>query len=121
MAESIALKKRLIGKEDVDFDISGNGETEYFQTPSGESKKISKINASHIPLTKQTKKSIGEDNVDAALLMLKEEIDGFETFDALTQDVVVNFLSTDDNDAVLSKIKQQKTNLNQFAFHKLLD
>ena len=43
------VKKRLLGVEDVNWDSSGQGETENFTGADGSIKVLRKINESHIP------------------------------------------------------------------------
>lgn len=113
MAESINLKKRLIGKEDINFDIAGTGETEKFFTSDGGQKVLTKINASHFPLTRSSREKLNATNVDEALNLISDKVDNFEANDALTEDVTVSFLPEDDNiETIQNKINQQKKNLN---------
>lgn len=112
MAESINLKKRLIGKEDINFDIAGTGETEKFFTSDGGQKVLTKINASHFPLTRSSREKLNATNVDEALNLISDKVDNFEANDALTEDVTVSFLPEDDIETIQNKINQQKKNLN---------
>lgn len=112
MAESISLKKRLIGKEDINFDIAGTGETENFFTSDGGQKVLTKINASHFPLTRSSREKLNATNVDEALNLISDKVDNFEANDALTEDVTVSFLPEDDIETIQNKINQQKKNLN---------
>jgi hypothetical protein len=112
MAETINLKKRLIGKEDIDFDITGTGEQENFFTSDGGAKQLSKLNASHIPLLQETRSKVNATNVDDALIQLSEKVDDFEASDVLSEDLTVSFLSEDDIETIQLKIGQQKKNLN---------
>jgi hypothetical protein len=112
MAETINLKKRLIGREDINFDITGTNETENFFTADGGQKKVSKINASHFPLTRNAREKLNATNVDEALVLLSEKVDDFEAADVLTEDITINFLSEDDIETIQNKINQQKKNLN---------
>lgn len=112
MAESISLKKRLIGKEDINFDIAGTGETENFFTSDGGQKVLTKINASHFPLTRASREKLNATNVDEALNLISDKVDNFEANDALTEDVTVSFLPEDDIETIQNKINQQKKNLN---------
>jgi hypothetical protein len=112
MAESISLKKRLIGKEDINFDIAGTGETENFFTSDGGQKVLTKINASHFPLTRSSREKLNATNVDEALNLISDKVDNFEANDALTEDVTVSFLQEDDIETIQNKINQQKKNLN---------
>ena len=107
MAESINLKKRLIGKEDINFDIAGTGETENFITSDGDVKTLTKINASHCPLTRESREKLNATNVDEALNLISDKVDNFEANDALTEDVTVSFLPEDDIETIQNKINQQ--------------
>ena len=115
MAESINLKKRLVGKEDIDFDITGTNETYSFFTSDGGQKKLSKINASHFPLTREAREKLNAVNVDEALQVLSDKVENFETSDALSENVTVNFMPEDDAETIQNKINQQKKNLNGFT------
>lgn len=115
MAESINLKKRLVGKEDIDFDITGTNETYNFFTADGGQKKLSKINASHFPLTREAREKLNSVNVDEALQVLSDKIENFKASDALSENVTVNFLPEDDAETIQNKINQQKKNLNGFT------
>jgi hypothetical protein len=112
MAETINLKKRLIGKEDIDFDITGTNEQENFFTADGGAKQLSKLNASHIPLLQETRSKVNAVNVDDALAKISEKIDNFEASDVLGEDLTINFLPEDDTETIQLKINQQKKNLN---------
>lgn len=112
MAEKIDLKKRLIGREDINFDFTGTNETASFTAPDGTQKEVTKINASHIPLTKETAARFSAKNVEDAFFSIQSQIDDFEAVDVLTEDITVNFDAADDDVAVQGKIDQQKKNLN---------
>lgn len=112
MAETINLKKRLIGKEDINFDITGTNEQENFFTADGGQKKLSKINASHFPLTRDAREKLNATNVDEALVLLSDKVDDFEAADVLTEDITINFLPEDNAETIQNKINQQKKNLN---------
>lgn len=111
MAEQITLKKRLIGKEDINFDITGTGEQEYFFTADGGKKNVSKINASHLPLTTDTRSEVNAVNVDEALSQLNRKVEGFSASDALGEDLEIIFENEDDFETIQNKINQQKKNL----------
>jgi hypothetical protein len=115
MAETINLKKRLIGREDINFDISGTNETEYFFTADGSRKPLSKINASHFPLTVESRKKLNATNVEEALNVLSDKTDNFKTADVMSEDVTINFLPEDDAETIQNKINQQKKNLNGYT------
>lgn len=112
MAQTINLKKRLIGKEDINFDITGTGEVENIFTSDGNRKTLSKLNASHVPLLQGTRNKVNAVNVDDALNKLSDKIDNFEAQDVLTDDLVIEFLPEDDTETIQNTINQQKKNLN---------
>jgi hypothetical protein len=112
MAQTINLKKRLIGKEDINFDITGTGEVENIFTSDGNRKTLSKLNASHVPLLQATRNKVNAVNVDDALNKLSDKIDNFEAQDVLTDDLVIEFLPEDDTETIQNTINQQKKNLN---------
>lgn len=125
MAESINLRKRLIGKEDIDFDTTGEGVKSPFFTASGERKELAKINASHFPLTSETREKLNASNVDKALSVLSDKVDNFEATDVLTDDLTVTFSAEDDAETIQNTIDLQKKNLNghtlTFVFPDSLD
>ena len=112
MADVVNITKRLIGKEDINFDNAGTNATANFVTPSGETKTLTKVNASHIPLTSGTQNKTGAANVDAALSEISTRIDGFRTLDIMTADTTISFTATDSAETIQSIINQQKKNLN---------
>ena len=77
MADVIKINKRLIGKEDINFDITGTGEVDSFFTPNGEKKNLTKLNASHFPLTADAREKTAASNIDGALINLAEKINNF--------------------------------------------
>lgn len=115
MAEVITLKKRLLGKEDINFDIIGNGETENFFSPEGEQYKITKLNASHIPLTAKTRENTASGNVDLALSNLADKINNFVASDVLTENLTIIFEAEDTAETIQDKINIQKKNLNGYT------
>lgn len=116
MADTIYLKKRLIGKEDINFDTNGTGETANFMTPDGEEKMLTKINASHFPLTAATKDKLNASNVDEALQSLYDkQPSGPMTPDGLFEDTVVEIVSGDNAETIQGKIDAQKKNLNGYT------
>jgi hypothetical protein len=115
LAEVITLKKRLLGKEDINFDIIGNGETENFFSPEGEQYKITKLNASHIPLTAKTRENTASGNVDLALSNLADKINNFVASDVLTENLTIIFEAEDSAETIQDKINIQKKNLNGYT------
>jgi hypothetical protein len=115
LAEVITLKKRLLGKEDINFDIIGNGETENFFSPEGEQYKITKLNASHIPLTAHTREKTASGNVDLALSNFADKINNFVASDVLTENLTIIFEAEDSAETIQDKINIQKKNLNGYT------
>lgn len=72
-------KKRLIGAEDINFDTTGNGDRADFEDALGNIKTLHKINASHIPLTANTRSQIGVENADAALRKLSDKVNSMSS------------------------------------------
>jgi hypothetical protein len=108
----INLKKRLILDADINFDSAGEGEIVTFSDSDGKSYSARKINASHIPLTKNTRQKIAAKNVDDALFLMAEKLDNSVAGDILEEDVEIEFKATDDVETIQNKINQQKKNLN---------
>ena len=69
------LEMRLLGKEDINFDTDGtNAQTEFVDL-NGDSHTITKLNASHIPLTQAARVVVvGAENVNSAIQVLHEDI-----------------------------------------------
>lgn len=112
MAEQINLKKRLILKEDINFDVTGNGEKETFFTESGTPITGQKINASHIPLTAKGREKTNSVSVDEALQNVADKIDNFTAADVLAEDTEIIFSTSDNAETIQNKINMQKKNLN---------
>lgn len=115
MEETIYLTKRLIGKEDITFDVNGTNETDNFTTSDGVTKTLTKINASHFPLTQAARGKLKEQNVDSALVSLSNKIENFKVPDVLHDNVVVEFSANDDIDTIQWKINEQIRNLNGYT------
>ena len=112
MAETINLRKRLIGVEDINFDITGTNEKETFFTSVGGQQELSKINASHFPLTRNTREKLNATNVDEALVLLSDKVDDFEVGNVLEEDTTISFDADADAETIQNIINQQKKNLN---------
>ena len=112
---TIYLKKRLIGKEDINFDATGLNEHDIFITSDGSQKKVTKINATHLPLTKEARDKLNAVNVENALELIADKIKDSEAGDVLTENITVEFLSEDTAETIQLKINQQKKNLNGYT------
>lgn len=106
------IKKRLILKEDINFDYAGTNETESFFGPDGKNYQGTKFNASHLPLTKDGREKLASANVDQALIFLADKVDEFSAGDALAEDIEIEINAEDTPDVIQDKINQQKKNLN---------
>jgi hypothetical protein len=106
------IKKRLILKEDINFDYAGTNETESFFGSDGKNYQGTKFNASHLPLTKEGREKLASANVDQALVFLAGKVDDFSAGDALAEDIEVEINAEDTPDVIQDKINQQKKNLN---------
>lgn len=115
MGNEINLTKRLIGKEDINFDFYGEGEVASYILPDGSEQTVRKINASHVPLKKETREKVHAENVDEALSSLSNLLNASPELNVLDKNTTVEF-STEDTVAVMqNKIDQQKKNLNGFT------
>lgn len=56
------INKRLLGVEDVNWDETGNGETDYFIASDGTQKPVHKVNESHIPVSAEIRECFPEAN-----------------------------------------------------------
>jgi hypothetical protein len=81
------IKKSRLGYEDVNFDITGTGETTQVPTSDGKSRTVHKINSSHVPVTTAVR---GESSTNAVNVSdcLSEVYDKLKTF--VTKDTVID-------------------------------
>lgn len=105
------IQKRLIGKEDIAWDLTGTNEQDDYSL-GADSLTVSKINASNMPLTAETREKLSAGNVDTALKNMHKKINSFAAADAMTEDVVVEFSAQDTQEVIQQKINLQKKNLN---------
>ena len=69
------IETRLFGKEDIDFDTEGTGAQTEYTDLDGNSHPVTKLNASHLPLTQSARVAAeGATNVDDAVNTLSKEI-----------------------------------------------
>ena len=69
------FENRLLGKEDIDFDSAGTNEQTEFTDLNGDTHSLSKLNASHLPITQSARIATeGATNVDDAVKTLSKEI-----------------------------------------------
>lgn len=69
------IQTRLFGKEDIDFDTEGTGAQTQYTDLDGETHPVTKLNASHIPITHSARIATeGATNVDDAVKELSKEI-----------------------------------------------
>jgi hypothetical protein len=106
------ITKRLIGKEDIAFDVAGNNSSDEYTLPDGGSQSVKRLNASDIPLTKEVRtRFYGAVSVEEALGKAKDELDNFKAFDVLTEDITITFAVEDSVQDIQNKINAQKKNL----------
>lgn len=113
MSETIT--KRLIGQEDVNWDVNGSGEQADFPTSDGGTKTLHKINAGHIPLKSATQEKTGHADVDSALDYLKDAVDSLAGQDMMQENTIVDFTINDSILDIETKIRQSKKNLGGFT------
>lgn len=110
------LTKRLIGKEDIAFDVSGINAQDSYVLPDGRTQKVTKINAKNIPLTQDTRNKLnGATNLEEAIIAVKNKQDSFVAEDIMTANTTVTFSASDTIANINNKIKQQKLNLGGFT------
>lgn len=99
------VKKRLAGKQDINWDTSGTGEKANFTGSDGLEKELDKVNASHVPLLSATRPLLnGATEVDGALSYLGGELHRMnENFSVLAEDTLVIF----DTEATISEIQTE--------------
>ena len=111
--DNIAVQHRLIGAEDIDFDVACKDEKTAFLTPFGVTKPLSKLNARHLPLDNESFIRLGQisKNVGSALMQLKVAIDNIqiEAGSGLANDKTVVLGSSDNYQ---DKINTEKTACN---------
>jgi hypothetical protein len=111
------FKKRLIGAEDINFDITGEDERADFKDFFGNDKVLHKINAAHLPLTKATRTLLDSENVDAALKKIGEQLENIaDTTVGLEADKTVTIRNADSPADINIAINNELKNLNN---HKL--
>ena len=108
---SLKLTKRLIVKEDINFDTEGTGETVDIVHADGTTAKGHKVNASHVPLSLNARNATGAGNLDDAVKFLSQRIDKITTAAVLPDDLTVEFLSTDTPAQIQAKIDAVEKNL----------
>ena len=115
MGNEINLTKRLIGKEDINFDFYGEDEKSSYLLPDGSEQSVRKINASHVPLRKKTREAVNAENVDDALNNLSKKLSGSTSLNVLEKNTTVIFSTEDTVSIMQNKINQQPKNLNGFV------
>ena len=106
------VKKRLILDADINFDTTGTGEEVSFFGSDGKPYSGRKINASHMPLTKDTRETVAAANVDTAIKKLHDKIENFTAGDVLDQDLTITFEAEESAEDIQLKINGQIKNLN---------
>lgn len=106
------VKKRLILDADINFDTTGTGEEVSFFGSDGKPYSGRKINASHMPLTRDTRETVAAANVDTAIKKLHDKIENFTAGDVLDQDLTITFEAEESAEDIQLKINGQIKNLN---------
>lgn len=114
---SFEIKKRLIGTEDINFDESGEGARADYTTPDGVIKELHKVNASYIPILKDTRDIIGGGvkDVDGALRTLRESLSHLSPYIMMDKDMTVEFTAEDTTSTMQLKIRSMLKNLGGFT------
>lgn len=109
MSETI-MKKRLLGKEDIHFDLDGSGGVQYYTDADGVQYPVHKLNAGHLPLTAATRTSVGggAETVEDALKQLAKRVPDAK----LTANQTVTFNSSLSNTEMQTQINALPKNLN---------
>ena len=77
MPDNFVVQKRLLGKEDCNFDLNGTAETASFIGSDGNALTVKKINAGHLPILAALRTKVGDSvEVNAALDFLADAIAG---------------------------------------------
>ena len=111
------IQKRLLGVEDVNWDMTGEGETENFFGANGYEKVLHKINESHIPVSRKIRDELdGTSTLTEALLKILEKLKtGYpssgNTSGSMTEDKIVYFDSSMSASEIQNVIDNQMKNL----------
>lgn len=91
--DKINVTKRLIGREDINWDINGTGETSSYQNAQGQYFTLNKVNATHIPISLVLRNKLGRINVDSAFEEVLTRIQSVQQQGALEEDKEIVFSS----------------------------
>ena len=105
MSDIIGTKSRLIHREDVAFDEGNANAVDSYVDVFGVERRLTRINASHIPLGIAASSATGKDNVSEALVSISSRIDDTlnkinEISPASDQSITLNGLTVDDLNAL---------------------
>lgn len=106
------IKKRLILKDDINFDLAGNDDLVSFYDEFGNVYTSKKINAGDIPLKKNTRTELAAADVDAALLMINNKANSIFNSSILEKDTDVVFTNEDTSETIQFAINKISKNLN---------
>ena len=97
------IETRLLGKEDIAFDTDGENTQTSYTDLSGETHPVTKLNASHIPLTAGARPAGQAPDVDGAIKNLSKRIDDIanQQSSAMTEDTTVDLDGIDDKQSVI--------------------
>lgn len=114
---ALDVPKRLLGKEDINFDSTGENATANFTNADGVEKTLHKFNAAHIPLTTGLRAKLNNAaNVEAGLEDLKNTLDNFSDVQVMTQNTVIEFGAAESLTDIQVRINQQ---IKDFGGHVL--
>lgn len=112
MASEMVITKRLIGKQDIDWDTTGEGALNEFVTSNLMVKQVHKINSSHIPLTKSLRTTFdGATNLDEAFAKLNGKISFFSNFQFMSESKIVDIKPIYTQANIQTAINEQIKNL----------
>lgn len=105
------IKKRLILKEDLNLDVSGNDEKVFFGD-NNNLRQGKKINAGDIPLKQETRKKLAAVDVNTAIELIADKVENITASAVLEQDETIEFANNDSLSDIQLKINAQIKNLN---------
>lgn len=92
--EKVNVTKRLIGRQDINWDTMGDGETFTFQTPEGTYYSLDKINATHIPIAGSVRTALNRMDVNSAFEEMLSRIKSVQQQGFLESDTEIVYGST---------------------------
>ena len=103
--------KRLIGKEDIIFDTSGNSVQDIYTNSAGDEYKVTRLNSGAIPVTSKVRSAFGKVYVDDVLLALDDKIETNIPDSIMGTDTIIHIAPSDTTDLIQGKIDSIEHNL----------